>query len=112
VSLVATSGYVFDYGRSTHSIDDLLEDGSVYIMCVERKYMSCKGTCLASIGPDQPAEVVDDAPEDLHACLLKHNQCFLVMVHISIPGDSALVHSAVSGLNNQKDDYGLMNTNI
>ncbi|BBG93606.1 hypothetical protein Prudu_001673 [Prunus dulcis] len=80
-----------------------------------QKYMSCKGTCLASIGPDQPAEVVDDAPEDLymtlngalislitfrileHACLLKHNQCFLVMVHISIPGDSALVHSAVSG---------------
>lgn len=32
-----------------------------------------------------------------HACLLKHNQCFLVMVHISIPGDCALVHSAVSG---------------
>ncbi|CAB4263301.1 unnamed protein product, partial [Prunus armeniaca] len=82
---------------------------------IMQKYMSCKGTCLASIGPDQPAEVVDDAPEDLymtlngalislitfrileHACLLKHNQCFLVMVHISIPGDCALVHSAVSG---------------
>ncbi|RXI00785.1 hypothetical protein DVH24_001019 [Malus domestica] len=32
---------------------------------IMQKYMRCKGTCLASIGPDQPAEVVDDAPEDL-----------------------------------------------
>ena len=30
-----------------------------------QKYFSCKGSCLASIGADQPAEVVDDAPNDL-----------------------------------------------
>nr|GMD97827.1 UPF0454 protein like [Ipomoea batatas] len=30
-----------------------------------QKYLSCKGGCLASIGADQPAEVVDDAPEDM-----------------------------------------------
>jgi len=27
-----------------------------------QKYMSCKGSCLASVGADQPAEVVYDAP--------------------------------------------------
>lgn len=27
--------------------------------------MSCKGACLASIGADQPAEVVNDAPNHL-----------------------------------------------
>ncbi|CAL5381710.1 unnamed protein product [Camellia sinensis] len=32
---------------------------------LSEKYMSCKGACLASIGADQPAEVVDDAPKDL-----------------------------------------------
>lgn len=30
-----------------------------------QKYMSCKGACLASIGTDQPAEVVEDAPRHL-----------------------------------------------
>ncbi|XP_058094151.1 uncharacterized protein LOC131240114 isoform X2 [Magnolia sinica] len=36
-----------------------------------QKYMSCKGDCLASMGMDQPAEVVDDAPKHLNpgACL-------------------------------------------
>ncbi|XP_057490041.1 uncharacterized protein LOC130776028 [Actinidia eriantha] len=36
-----------------------------------QKYMRCKGACLASIGSDQPAEVVDDAPRHLNpgACL-------------------------------------------
>ncbi|KAF7132449.1 hypothetical protein RHSIM_Rhsim09G0027900 [Rhododendron simsii] len=36
-----------------------------------QKYMRCKGACLASIGADQPAEVVDDAPRHLNpgACL-------------------------------------------
>ncbi|KAG0486878.1 hypothetical protein HPP92_008973 [Vanilla planifolia] len=29
------------------------------------KYMKCKGSCLASIGADQPAEVVDNAPENM-----------------------------------------------
>lgn len=29
-----------------------------------------------------------------HACLLKLNQCFLVVVHILLPGDFAPVHSA------------------
>lgn len=35
------------------------------------KYLSCKGGCVASVGADQPAEVVDDAPRDLNpgACL-------------------------------------------
>lgn len=38
---------------------------------VMQKYMKCRGSCLASIGPDQPAEVVEDAPRDLNpgACL-------------------------------------------
>lgn len=36
-----------------------------------QKYMRCKGACLASIGADQPAEVVDDAPRHLvHTCAL------------------------------------------
>ncbi|XP_071707790.1 uncharacterized protein [Rutidosis leptorrhynchoides] len=38
---------------------------------VMQKYMKCKGSCLASIGADQPAEVVEDAPRNLNpgACL-------------------------------------------
>lgn len=38
---------------------------------VMQKYMKCKGSCLASIGDDQPAEVVEDAPRNLNpgACL-------------------------------------------
>ncbi|KAG8369528.1 hypothetical protein BUALT_Bualt14G0022900 [Buddleja alternifolia] len=32
---------------------------------VIQKYMSCKGACLSSIGADQPAEVVEDAPKHL-----------------------------------------------
>ncbi|KAH6833397.1 glycosyltransferase family protein [Perilla frutescens var. hirtella] len=32
---------------------------------VIKKYMSCKGACLSSVGADQPAEVVDDAPVHL-----------------------------------------------
>ncbi|KAI5659505.1 hypothetical protein M9H77_28298 [Catharanthus roseus] len=31
-----------------------------------QKYFTCKGSCLASIGADQPAEVVEDAPKDLN----------------------------------------------
>nr|CAN76795.1 hypothetical protein VITISV_030117 [Vitis vinifera] len=39
---------------------------SVLNQCeIMQKYMSCKGACLASIGADQPAEVVDDAPRHL-----------------------------------------------
>ncbi|KAK6786912.1 hypothetical protein RDI58_015437 [Solanum bulbocastanum] len=36
------------------------------------KYLSCKGGCLASVGADQPAEVLDDVPRDLNpgACLM------------------------------------------
>ncbi|KAI4310763.1 hypothetical protein MLD38_035714 [Melastoma candidum] len=35
------------------------------------KYMSCRGSCLATVGSDQPAEFVDDPPKDLNpgACL-------------------------------------------
>lgn len=42
-----------------------------------QKYMSCKGACLASIGADQPAEVVDDAPRHL-VCLLACAFVFLL----------------------------------
>ncbi|KAB2009088.1 hypothetical protein E1A91_D10G146000v1 [Gossypium mustelinum] len=44
-----------------------------------QKYMSCKGACLASVGPDQPAEVVDDAPKNLNpgACLYTRTQSML-----------------------------------
>ncbi|XP_042462029.1 uncharacterized protein LOC122045744 isoform X1 [Zingiber officinale] len=36
-----------------------------------QKYMNCKGGCFASIGSDQPAEVVEDAPKNMNpgACL-------------------------------------------
>ncbi|KAL8479591.1 hypothetical protein ACS0TY_026474 [Phlomoides rotata] len=72
---------------------------------VIKKYMSCKGTCLSSIGADQPAEVADDAPPHLsektntctrltpaHACTREDNLHFLAMVHTVIQGDSAHVH--------------------
>lgn len=41
-----------------------------------KKYMNCKGECIASIGADQPAEVVEDAPLHLHpgACLYTRTQ--------------------------------------
>ncbi|KAK9138805.1 hypothetical protein Sjap_009399 [Stephania japonica] len=41
-----------------------------------QKYMSCKGDCMASIGADQPAEVVEDAPKHLNpgACLFTRTQ--------------------------------------
>lgn len=44
-----------------------------------QKYMSCKGACLESIGADQPAEVVDDAPRHLNpgACLYSKMQSIL-----------------------------------
>ncbi|XP_042503324.1 uncharacterized protein LOC122080604 isoform X2 [Macadamia integrifolia] len=44
-----------------------------------QKYMSCKGACLASIGSDQPAIVVDDAPRHLNpgACLYTQTQAML-----------------------------------
>ncbi|KAL5169257.1 UPF0454 protein C12orf49 [Glycine soja] len=67
-----------------------------------QKYMSCKGSCLASVGADQPAEVVYDAPVHLlvsstliqdHVCTLKHSLYFLVMVYISTQEDCAPVHS-------------------
>lgn len=35
------------------------------VICSIQRYMSCKGACLESIGADQPAEVVDDAPRHL-----------------------------------------------
>ncbi|OAY37675.1 uncharacterized protein LOC110627070 [Manihot esculenta] len=46
---------------------------------IMQKYMSCKGTCLASIGADQPAEVVDNAPKHLNpgACLYTRTQSML-----------------------------------
>ncbi|XP_042027906.1 uncharacterized protein LOC121775026 [Salvia splendens] len=46
---------------------------------VMKKYMSCKGACLSSVGADQPAEVVDDAPTYLNpgACLYTERQSTL-----------------------------------
>ncbi|PRQ37810.1 hypothetical protein RchiOBHm_Chr4g0406821 [Rosa chinensis] len=51
----------------------------ISVTCNIQRYMSCKGTCLASIGSDQPAEVVDDAPEHLNpgACLYSQTQSML-----------------------------------
>ncbi|XP_044500768.1 uncharacterized protein LOC123221870 isoform X2 [Mangifera indica] len=44
-----------------------------------QKYFSCKGGCLVSMGADQPAEVVDDAPSHLNptACLYTRTQSML-----------------------------------
>ncbi|KAK1425347.1 hypothetical protein QVD17_20698 [Tagetes erecta] len=39
---------------------------------VMQKYMKCRGSCLASIGADQPAEVADDAPRSLNPVYLIH----------------------------------------
>ncbi|CAN8254215.1 unnamed protein product [Cochlearia groenlandica] len=46
---------------------------------VMQRYMTCKGSCLASAGADQPAEVVEDAPRDLYpgACLYTRTQSML-----------------------------------
>ncbi|XP_035539520.1 uncharacterized protein LOC108992488 isoform X2 [Juglans regia] len=46
---------------------------------IMQKYMTCKGACLASMGADQPAEVVDDAPKNLNpgACLFTRAQAML-----------------------------------
>ncbi|XP_052173217.1 uncharacterized protein LOC127788687 [Diospyros lotus] len=46
---------------------------------IMKKYMSCKGSCLASTGADQPAEVVEDAPRHLHpgACLYTEKESML-----------------------------------
>ncbi|XP_065869280.1 uncharacterized protein [Euphorbia lathyris] len=46
---------------------------------IMQKYMGCKGGCLASTGADQPAEVVDNASQDLHpgACLYTETQAML-----------------------------------
>ncbi|KAF7805354.1 UPF0454 protein C12orf49 isogeny [Senna tora] len=60
---------------------------------IMQKYMSCKGACLESVGTDQPAEVVHDAPIHLDRVYTHtHYLRFLAMAHISIQGDCALVH--------------------
>ncbi|PPD80835.1 hypothetical protein GOBAR_DD22235 [Gossypium barbadense] len=104
-SVVHENAYVNDFhhcfslpsnssGSTISPVEARLNGINVVIGSIQ-KYMSCKGACLASVGPDQPAEVVDDAPKNLeHACILEHNQCYLVMVLIGIPGDFVPVHSA------------------
>ncbi|KAE9616560.1 hypothetical protein Lal_00034963 [Lupinus albus] len=44
-----------------------------------QKYMSCKGACLASVGPDKPAEVVHNAPNHMNpgSCLYTQTQSIL-----------------------------------
>lgn len=46
---------------------------------VMQKYLSCNGSCLASIGADQPAKVVVDAPKNMNpgACLYTRTQAML-----------------------------------
>ncbi|KAK7391282.1 hypothetical protein VNO78_19696 [Psophocarpus tetragonolobus] len=46
---------------------------------VIQKYMTCKGSCLASVGADQPAEVVFDAPVHLNpgSCLYTETESIL-----------------------------------
>ncbi|OVA04589.1 Uncharacterized protein family UPF0454 [Macleaya cordata] len=46
---------------------------------IMKKYLACKGSCLASIGSDQPAEVAEDAPKHLNpgACLFTRTQGML-----------------------------------
>ncbi|XP_074281491.1 uncharacterized protein LOC141606306 [Silene latifolia] len=46
---------------------------------IMQKYLNCKGGCIASLGSDQPAEVVDDAPNNLYpgACLYTKSQKML-----------------------------------
>ncbi|XP_057249598.1 uncharacterized protein LOC104888789 isoform X2 [Beta vulgaris subsp. vulgaris] len=43
---------------------------------IMQRYMNCKRGCIASMGPDQPAEVVDGAPKHLYpgACLYSKSQ--------------------------------------
>ncbi|XP_061357557.1 uncharacterized protein LOC133301863 isoform X2 [Gastrolobium bilobum] len=44
-----------------------------------QKYMSCRGACFASVGTDQPAEVVHDAPKHMNpgSCLYTQTQSIL-----------------------------------
>ncbi|KAH8933025.1 hypothetical protein BDL97_18G009800 [Sphagnum fallax] len=44
-----------------------------------QSYMKCRGLCIASSGPDQPAEVVSTAPKHLHpgACLFNTQSSLL-----------------------------------
>uniref|UniRef100_A0A0E0MEL0 Uncharacterized protein n=1 Tax=Oryza punctata TaxID=4537 RepID=A0A0E0MEL0_ORYPU len=56
-----------------------------------QKYMRCKSGCFSSLGPDQPAQVVDEAPSNLeHACICKWMSGSHVTVHINIPEGSVL----------------------
>ncbi|CAL5414071.1 unnamed protein product [Camellia sinensis] len=90
--------------RTTDALVEARIAGINVIIGSMQKYMSCKGACLASIGADQPAEVVDDAPKDLErACTLEHNQCFLVMVRIGIQGGFAPVHSCTTKATNSRE---------
>ncbi|KAK9205975.1 hypothetical protein WN943_016246 [Citrus x changshan-huyou] len=81
-------------GAGVTQLEGRLSGISVIIGSIQ-KYMSCKRGCLASMGADQPAEVADDAPSNLHACTREYNQCSLVMVLIGIPGDFAPVHNTM-----------------
>ncbi|KMZ64441.1 hypothetical protein ZOSMA_36G00480 [Zostera marina] len=44
-----------------------------------QKHMNCKAACIPSVGADQPAEVVEDAPQDLNpgACLYSQSESVL-----------------------------------
>lgn len=44
--------------------------------------MSCKGSCLSSVGADQPAEVVEDAPKHLVPLLFYVHESVLDNQHI------------------------------
>ncbi|CAM8981981.1 unnamed protein product [Rhodiola kirilowii] len=73
-------------GRQAESCDSVCKSNGLSCVATKllvlnecdiiQKHMSCKGGCLPSLGSDQPAEVVDDAPKDLNpgACLYSREQ--------------------------------------
>ncbi|XP_050237546.1 uncharacterized protein LOC126687165 [Mercurialis annua] len=60
-------------------LNSMLRGVAVILRVCLQKFMSCQGACLESMGTDQPAEVVDDAPKDLNpgACLYTRTQSML-----------------------------------
>ncbi|KAL5716679.1 hypothetical protein ACHQM5_009809 [Ranunculus cassubicifolius] len=85
-SEIRLSGITVLVGRQGESCDSVCKSkgqscvpGKLLVLnkCEQmKKYMSCKGECIPSVGADQPAEVVEDAPLHLHpgACLYTGTQ--------------------------------------
>ena len=56
--------------------------------------MSCKGACLASVGADQPAEVVDDAPK--HLVLSFFCKAFYICRTMYLPGNLLIIWNCLN----------------